>query len=89
MCDAKKMHKKPAASLKKEDEHSDPFQEETRIKLLQIQLLTSTQRKKASKHIVELGPGFFNVFKFPESPIFVDFVSTEGKLFVHAEVLPG
>ena len=90
-CDAKKMHKKPADSLKKEDEHNDPFQEETRIKLLQIQLLTSTQRKHAAgfKHTVELGPGFLNVFKFPESSIFVDFVSTVGKLIVCAEVPPG
>jgi hypothetical protein len=83
--------KAAALQAAKEDENNDPFQEETRIELMQIQLFTSTQREKAAgfKHIVELGPGFFNIFKFPESPIFVDFVSAEGKLIVHAEVPPG
>ncbi len=49
----------------KEAENNDPFQEETRIELAQIQLFTSTEREKAAgfKHIVQLGPGFFNIFK--------------------------
>jgi hypothetical protein len=81
--------KATALQAAKEAENNDPFQEETRIELVQIQLFTSTEREKAAgfKQIVKLGSGFFNIFKSSKSPIiFVDFVSAEGDLIVRAEV---